>query len=590
MKKYFFSLILILMLLIALVYQLMPQRAFLPDEKIFFTSLGQPRSLDPAFAADYASCVMVLSLFDTLYQYDYEARPYRVKPSMLAHDAVCNDTGTSWHFTLRDDLYFISDPCFDNDSHRVTSHDVRFSLLRLADARLVSPGYHLLRGKIKGIEKFRQATAQALQNDFAPYLIGCEGIQVVSDTEFYLHLAHPEPRLPYYLAMSYTAIVSEIAIKTYGEKISEHPVGSGPFALSQYQKSYRIELCKNSLYRPQSSTCQLPYIDKIICYLVQDPQPAWLMFLNGDLDVSAINKDQMDVVGTGGVLPPALKSRGIDLQMTPELQINYIGFSFTDPKLASNLNLRKAISLAYNKPKREVYYNGLIRDCNGPLLPGLAGHDSTWKNPYSIYNLTQAKHYMQLAGYPDGIDSATQKPLTLTFDLPETGPAARQVAEMMVDDMKEIGIRIIPILNSKPKFLEKNRAGQMQLFRFNWVFDYPDAENIFQLYYGPNAGGCNRIFYHNEIYDACYEKAIRAPAHDAIKHYQALEKIITEECPWIFESQPLSFRLIHKWVENYLPHDFAFDRWKYIQINPECRQDAKKQFTPLSMDAFSTTR
>lgn len=569
----------------------------LPNEKTLFTSLGQPKSLDPAFASDYASCVFVLSLYDTLFQYDYLARPYRVIPSMLTQMPTVSNDGLTWDFELRNDLSFIPDSCFSSDTEcKVTSDDVIYSLLRLADARVSSPGYWLLRGKIKGLDQFRNKTIGTHQNDFSMYKDGCQGLQKISSRSFRINLVAPDPRLPYYLAMAYTAILPQSAIQTYGTRLADHPVGSGPFILSDYQRDYRLEMTRNPKYRiqffPGAATVieqqqPLPYLDKIICYLVQDPQPGWLMFLNGELDLSTVNKDQMDMIGAGGSLPSPLSKRGIKLLTAPELQINYIGFSFTDPLLGRNLHLRRAISLAYNVGLRQTYFNGLIIPASGPIPPAVAGHDSVYQNPWSAYNLEKAKSELILAGYPGGVDSVTGKPLTLTFDLPENSTAARQLAEMMVRDMEKIGITIEPLLNSKPKFLEKNRAGQMQLFRFNWVGDYPDAENFLQLFYGPNAGSSNRIFYHNQSFNQQYTQTIQMPdSPERTKRYRQLARDLCEDCPWIFESYPLSFRLIHEWVDNYYEHDFGFDRWKYISVDPVKRNQMKKEFTPLSINAL----
>ncbi len=41
-----------------------------------------------------------------------------------------------------------------------------------------------------------------------------------------------------------------------------------------------------------------------------------------------------------------------------------------------------------------------------------------------------------------------------------------------------------------------------------WGLDYPDAENVFQLYYGPNAApGANTANFRNAEYDKLYEQA-----------------------------------------------------------------------------------
>ena len=44
---------------------------------------GRVKTMDPALAADLASRNIVAAFYDTLLQYDYTARPYKLIPSML---------------------------------------------------------------------------------------------------------------------------------------------------------------------------------------------------------------------------------------------------------------------------------------------------------------------------------------------------------------------------------------------------------------------------------------------------------------------------------------------------------------------------
>lgn len=561
-------------------YALSPQIEV--GEGALYTSLPQPKTLDPAFASDYSSCVTTMSFFDTLFAYDYEAKPYKVIPSMLAKEPSISADGLRWDFTLRDDLMFRNDSCFNtNNDRKVTALDVRFSLLRMADPRWLAPSYSLIRDKIMGLDNFRLACEKLPKWNFSPYE-KCDGFLIHSDTEFSILLTQRDMRLPYYLAMPYTAIVSEKSARFYHENWIEKVIGSGPFILNAYQRDYRMHLKRYEDYRVSFFRGKrLPCSEEIVCYLVQDLQPAWLMFLNGDLDISAINKDQLSIVGTGLTIPQTLQMRGIQLLTAPEMQINYIGISFADERLRQNLHLRRAISLAYDRSLRQTYYNGLISLATGPIPLGLVGHLPE-ASEYGKTNLILAKKEMVLAGYPNGIDSQTHQPLQLTFDLPETGVSARQVAEMMVRDMAKIGIEIKPMLNNKTKFIERNRSGAMQIFRFNWVGDYPDAENFFQLFYSKNAGSSNRAFYAQEMFDSLYEKSLSlssSPQRDSL--YQQMSAFLVNDVPWIFESQPLSFRLTHSWLKHYSLNDFSFDRWKYLYVDAEERKIKKAQFKPL---------
>jgi len=63
-----------------------------------------------------------------------------------------------------------------------------------------------------------------------------------------------------------------------------------------------------------------------------------------------------------------------------------------------------------------------------------------------------------------------------------------------------------------------------------------------------------------------------------------LAAYLTDKCPWVFESHPISYRLVHNWLENYTPHDFGYGRWKYLSVDPAQRRTDKENFKPLNMN------
>lgn len=552
-------------------------------------------TLDPALAADTVCQYMVASFYDTPLQYSYLKRPYGLEPSMLKRMPEVSPDSTRFLCELRDDLYFQPGDCFpkEKSSRKITSRDVVFSILRLADARLKSSGYWLIRGKVKGIEAFRKRTATAAPGDFSPYDSGCEGLRIVDDSRFEIILNSPDPRFIYILAMPYFSVVSRRAVEYWGDRFADHPVGSGPFILTRWQKDYQIRMRRNPEYRREffagaadeaERNRPLPLADEIVCSFVKQPLAGWLMFLQGNLDYYVLDGENFAaVVNENLQLAPSLTRRGIVLERTPEFQTNYIGFNFTDPVLGRNPELRRAVSLAFNRQKWLEYFSGRIELANGPVPPGADGFLGT-PGKYSVYDLERAKAHLAKAGYKNGIDPATGKPLVLMFDQAGSDTAYRQMAELFALDLQALGIVLKPEFNNRARFLQKLAQGQMQLFRLSWTGDYPDAENFLQLFYGPNSGASNRVCYSSEAFDREFE-AVRAmpDSPERKRAYEALARRLTDECPWIFESHPVAFLLKHAWMRNYRPHDFAFNRWKYFSVDPAKRKSMKSEFKPLSM-------
>ncbi|HRR28123.1 MAG TPA: ABC transporter substrate-binding protein [Victivallales bacterium] len=562
---------------------------FLSASELRINAGGRVTTIDPALAADFISGHIVCALYDTLLEYDYAERPYRLIPAMLTEMPVVSENSKIFTFSLRNDLFFAEHGFMSGKSkeeRKVTSKDVEYSFKRIADARINSPGYWIFRDKIKGIGNFRQKTSTLKQNDNTIYNETIEGIKIIDDRRFEIHLDRPDPRFLYMLAMPYSGILSSKAGLS-GNDFSETAVGSGPFILQKWQKDYKMIFLKNCDFRKQfylyaenehDRSSPLPYIDKITCYLVKQPLSGWLMFLRGELDIGGVDRDSFDAVIDPHTkdLKPELKSNGIKLICTPEFQINYVGFSFTDKRLGENLYLRKAISKAYNIESRIIHSNYALRPVNGPIPPGVAGYEDDYVNDNLIYDLDEAKNLLEKAGYPGGIAPKTGRALEFDFDLGDSSPYYRQLAELMVDDMKKIGIKINPILNNRPKFFQKLSEGKMQIFRLSWVGDYPDAENFLQLFYGPNAGKSNRVFFHDDKFDEEFEKVIlMGDCPERTKKYSELARYITKKVPWIFESSPVSYQLIHGWIENFIPNNFANSRWKYLSVNEDKKASLK---------------
>jgi ABC-type transport system substrate-binding protein len=560
----------------------------------FHTTLARVRTLDPARASDAASGVAVGHLYDRLVQYDYAERPYCIIPAMAAAMPDWRDDGLTVVFRLRPGLVFPDDSCFHEPGQtvappaqrRVRARDVVFSLLRLADARVHSPGYWTLRGRLQGLDAFHDRTNGLAAEDFSPYDEGVPGLTAPDDETVVLRLTAPYPQLLQVLAMPYASVVPERAVRHYGERLAEHPVGSGPFRLGPWRRNHSFVLLRNPDYRCETVPWEdrpLPLADRVVCYIVQEPLSAWLLFLQGNLDMIGLTPDTVDaVLDEHHELHPDVSRRGIVLHRVPGFEITYIGFNLRDPLLGANRALRQAISLAYDRDKRMALSRGQYLPAAGPIPPNVPGYRENFHNPYARRDLESARRLLAEAGFPDGVDPATGRRLRLRFDLGGTDLTRRQQAELMVADMRELGIEIEPVLSNLPRFFEKIQRGDVQLFRLSWIGDYPDAQNFLQLFYGPNAGSCNRAWFRDAETDALYERAeALPPGEERAELFSRIQARVVEECPWIFENHPVSFRLVHGWVRGYIPHPFAWDSWKYLGIDADARRAWQREARPV---------
>jgi len=548
------------------------------------------RGFDPVKAGDLPSAAAIARIYEPLLQYSYLARPYQVEPLLAENLPDVSPDGLTYTFTIRKGIYYQDDPCFtetDGKGREVVAEDFVYAIKRLADRKNQSVGYWIISGRIEGLDEFRIQSAESSPTD---YEMDVSGIQSTGRYTLRIQLSKPYPQLMWVLTMHYVAAVPREAVDYYGLDFSRHPVGTGPYILRQWQQNYLLEYVRNPKWAetgrqetypaegsPEDAGAgllhdagkSLPFIDRIVDYVVMDPATKWLMFMKSQLDSSDVARDNWDAVLDEDLqLNPALRERGITISTGPSLRLGYFAFNMEDPLVGPNKALRQAMTCAFNTEAWIKLYNGRITRPSSPIPDGLAGYDATL-NPFP-YDISRAKKLMREAGFPDGKDPVTGRRLQITLELGRADDAElRQSAELFTFFMSQIGIQINLNYNNGPAFYEKLERRQAQMFFLSWVGDYPDAENFLQLFYGPNASpGPNRCNYRNPEFDVLYDRIKVMPDSDErTEIYKNMASMVVDDSPWIFAYQYLNVALRHPWYLNYKMHAFPFGMEKYYRMD-----------------------
>ena len=570
------------------------------SEEVSYSQTSRIRGLDPAVSGEVSSSLAISRLYEGLLQYDYLARPYKLIPALAEAMPKISDDGLTYTFSIRKGIFFHDDPCFPGGKGReMNASDFIYSMKRVADVKNASSGFWAFNKRIKGINAFHDASKGPAPTD---YDIPVEGLQALDPYTLQITLTEPYPQFLYILAMHYAFAVPREAVEFYGRDFVNHPVGTGPYELVEWRRNSRIEFVRSPKWAetgrvetyPTNGTPEqvnaglladagkpIPFIDRIVQYVIDDSTTSWMMFLAGQLGVSAITRDNWDAVITSSKqLNESLASRGITLVSSPTLDIYYLGFNWDDPVVGEstdpdqnrrNRTLRQALSCAYDFDQMNQFMNHRLYPIGGPIPQPLAG-SLTEPSPYS-FNLEKARKLLVEAGYPEGIDPNTGRRLELTMELGGATANARQMMELMADMYRKIGIVLKANYNTWPAFIEKMNRRQAQLFQLGWVADYPDAENFLQLFYSKNQSpGPNHTNYRNGDFDRMYEQVrVMQDSPERTAMYKQMAQIIIEECPWIFLYQPMDFGLTQSWVENYVSHAFPYGIGKYRRIRPDVR-------------------
>ncbi len=557
------------------------------DEQVLYGQTSRFKGFDPVKVSDVASSAMICRVYEGLLEYAYLDRPYHVQLMLAEAMPDVSEDGLTYTFRIRKGIFYQDDPCFPGGKGReLTAEDFVYSIKRIADPKNASSGYWAFNGRVIGLDEFRASSSGAVLTDYSAPV---DGLRALDRYALQIRLKEPYPQLLWILAMHYTFAVPREAVEFYGDGFINHPVGTGPYILETWNNNYRIEFVRNpkwaetgriELY-PSTGTQeareagllndagkQIPFIDRIVQYVVDDPTTTWMMFLSGQFSYSTISRDNWSAVITPGRdLVSEMKEQGVELLSSPTLYLSYIGFNLDDPVVGKNKKLRQALSCAFDPELLVQYYNGRVTPVYGPLPDPLAGFKSK-PTAYS-FNLGKAKQLLAEAGYPNGIDPATGRRLELTLELGDAAPDTRQSVELMVGMIDKIGIVLKASYNNWPAFLDKLDRRQAQIFKLGWVADYPDSENFLQLFYGPNASpGPNHSNYANPEINKLYEQLrtmLPGPEKDGL--CEQMVNIVIEDCPWVFLYQPMDFAVTHNWFKNFSLHDFPYTMTKYRRVD-----------------------
>ena len=582
------------------------------DEKVSFGITSRIRGLDPAVSGEVSSSLAISRIYEGLVKYDYLSRPYRIVPMLAESLPEISADGLVYTFRIRSGIYFQDDPCFpEGNGRELTAEDFVYSFKRVADVKKASSGFWAF-NRVKGIHEFREASTAETPTD---YNLEVEGLRAPDRYTFQIELSEPFPQFLDVLTMHYAFVVPREAVEYHKLNFVNHPVGTGPYRLVEWKRNSRIEFERNPKWAetgrveayPDTADKEqqnrglgepagrpVPMIDRVVQFVVDDQSTAWMMFLSGQLDTSAISRDNWDAVITGSQeLNETLASRGIKLVSAPSIDIRYIGFNMDDPVVGfsrdpeqneRNRKLRQALSCAYDFDRMNQYLNNRLYPANGPIPKPLAGRPEE-PSPYA-FNLDKAKQLLAEAGYPEGIDRKTGRRLELTVDIGSASGNIRPMMELVADMYQRIDVVLNFSYNTWPAFIEKLNRRQAQMFSLAWLADYPDAENFLQLFYSRNESpGPNHVNYRNPEFDKLYEQ-IRvmqdSPERTAI--YERMAGLVIEDCPWIFEYQTMSFALVHSWMKYYEPHDFPYGMGIYRDIDIETRRQWMKSYGDSKLD------
>ncbi len=551
---------------------------------------------DPAQISDIYSRTITPHIFEALYTYDHLARPAKIKPLTAAGMPESSADFRTWTVKLKPGIFFADDPAFKGQKRELVAQDYVFALKRFADPALKSPVWPGLEQEgYLGLNELRQ---EGIKNKKPfNYDRELEGVRALDRYTVQFKVKHPRPRFIEGLAASdlFGAVAREV-VQAYGDKVAEHPVGTGPFRLKQWRRGSLIVLEKNPGFRPmfyeaepaaddaqgqallaQFKGRRLPMIDRVEVSIINESQPRWLSFLNGQSDlIERVPPEFINLAMPNGEVAPNLVKRGIEAHRVAASVVTITYFNMDDPVVGgyspAKIALRRAINLGTDI-EREIHLvrRGQAIPAQSPVVPNTTGYDPAFKSENGEYNPAKAKALLDLFGYVDKDgdgwrDLPDGKPLLLV-KASQTDPLSRQFNELFKRDMDALRIRSQFNLGQWPEQLKAARAGKLMMWSVGGSAAAPDGQGSLARLNGAEAGSGNFARFKNARFDAIYERMQALPdGPERLALFDEAKRIAIAYAPYKYHVHTFVTDLTHPWVLGYRRPLFWQDYWHYIDL------------------------
>jgi ABC-type transport system substrate-binding protein len=510
---------------------------------------------------------------------------------------------TTFTFRIRPGIHFDDHPAFKGKKRELTAHDYVYSIKRHYDPRWKSPSVYVLENaKIVGMSELREQVTK--QNKPFPYDTEVAGLRALDRYTFQIKLAEPSPRFHFVLADPGTmgAVAREV-VEAHGDAIMEHPVGTGPFRLAQWRRSSQMVLERNPNYREEFYKAQpapddpvgqaiarrmqgkrLPQVDRVEVSIIEQSQPRWLAFLNGEIDITGVPLEFANLAVPNGELAPNLAKRNIRMDRSLGSDITLTYFQMEHPTVGGytpdKVALRRAISLAIDVEQeiRLARRNQAIPG-QSTIPPMTFGYDPDFRSEMSEFDRPKAKALLDMYGYVDKNgdgwrDMPDGSPLVLEL---ATGSdsIAREFSELWKKNMDAINVRITFRVAKWPEQLKASRAGKLMMWGVGYSATAPDGDDFLSLGYGPNKGSGNHARFDLPAFNKLYEQQQGMPdTPERLALMTQAKKMLIAYMPYKVHTHRIGTTLTHPWVVGYRSHPFSRDFWHYIDIDNTRRPGA----------------
>ena len=332
-------------------------------------------------------------------------------------------------------------------------------------------------------------------------------LEVIDDYNVKYHLK--APFAPFVSVLTVMMPMSQKAVEPYdGQKMSQHPVGVGPFKLTEWVKGERIVLERNDDYWGKK-----PTVKKVVYQIVPETATRVAMLRAGQLDVI--------YSPTPADMPALDADPNIEMVKPLSTRMIFVGMN-TQKGLTKDKLVRQAFNYAVDKETitQKILF-GVAKPLDAPLPPSIFGYVKM-ANQYK-YDPEKAKALLKQANFPkDAVVKLITPTGRYTYD--------KQVAEAVQAYLADIGVKAELRTYDWPTYMgittKPLDKTEVEMYLIGWGWPIYDADPYYLIYFSSFVHppkGLNTTFYKNPEYDKLvgYARTLMDPAKRAAVYAKA---------------------------------------------------------------------
>jgi oligopeptide transport system substrate-binding protein len=421
--------------------------------------------------------------------------------------------GTVYTFHLRQGVKF-------QNGREVTATDFEYSWERACDPGTGSGTAATYLGDIVGAKDMLAGKAEEIS-----------GVEVVDDHTLRVTIDAPKAYFLDKLAYPTAFVVDRDNVES-GQYWWLTPNGTGPFKLTQWTPGQQLVLERSDVYYGQPAKLQ----SVIFSLVAIDPMA---LYETGQIDVVPVYLDYIDEVSD------ETNPLHLELAITPELSLYYIGFNTVEPPF-DDVNVRRAFCHAVDKEHIiKVILRDMVGEAGGILPPGMPGYNETIEG--LDYNVEEAKELITESKYGD---VANLPPITLTVD-GYGNNIPSYLGAIIQEWQQNLGVEVTVRQVETERLLYNLKREKDQMFTMGWIADYPDPHNFLDvLFY--TGSEVNISEYSNPSLDALLDQAaVEQNETDRLAMYQQAEQLVVDDAPCIPLWHGTNYILVKPYVKGY---------------------------------------